>query len=441
MKRHLTCFSFTVTLAAILVSCQTSDSVNGKYSQPSNLPTTYSPAKNYNISSNAKIEQLVHQALTHHPALIAAEQKVNRLQAKVNQDNSLPDPKARVGFGRLAETAAGEVQGVIGVEQQLPYPGKLRAKANASQKEADAARAELENIKLVIAERVRFAYWDYYLATQEYKINQKSRESLVKIQELVDALFRIANQSKADLVRTKTEISKIDQELIDNRKKIGVSKAKLNALLNRPVGSPLPSPKRSSIPSNSSLAKLIVQAETTHPEIRAAQSRVDAYTYRLQKAKLDYYPDFLVGVQQSFVSNSGLAPSATGKDQTMVTLGMTIPLWQKPRHAKIDEANAGIAEMQASMDNSRAGLRQRVEDAWIRAKASRETIDLYDKRLIPEAKEANELALQEYNTQSASFIDVLDTWRVLLKFQLQQETFRSSLGKASASLKSAAAIK
>jgi len=125
----------------------------------------------------------------------------------------------------------------------------------------------------------------------------------------------------------------------------------------------------------------------------------------------------------------------------MITLGITIPLWQKPRHAKIDEANAGIAEMHASMANSRAGLRLRVEDAWIRAKSARETIDLYDNRLIPEAKEAYGLAVQEYNTQSTSFIDVLDTWRVLLKFQLQQEAFRASLGKASASLKSAAAIK
>jgi len=120
---------------------------------------------------------------------------------------------------------------------------------------------------------------------------------------------------------------------------------------------------------------------------------------------------------------------------------MTIPLWQKPRRAKVNEAEAGIAEMQASLSNSRAGLRQRVEDAWLRAKSSREMIDLFNHRLIPEAKESHDLAVQAYSTGSESFIDVLDTWRILLKFKLQKEGYLASLGKATASLKSAAAIK
>ena len=125
----------------------------------------------------------------------------------------------------------------------------------------------------------------------------------------------------------------------------------------------------------------------------------------------------------------------------MITLGFTIPLWEKPRKAKISEANAGIAEMQASVATSRAELRQRVEDAWFRAQSSREMITLFDTRLIPDAKQAHELALQSYSAGKQSFIDVLDTWRVLLKFQLHQEGNRASLGKASASLKSAAAIR
>jgi cobalt-zinc-cadmium efflux system outer membrane protein len=125
----------------------------------------------------------------------------------------------------------------------------------------------------------------------------------------------------------------------------------------------------------------------------------------------------------------------------MLTLGVTLPLWQKPRRAKIREADAGIAEMQAGVANSRAELRQRIEDAWFRAKASREMITLFDQRLIPDAQQAYELSLQSYSAGKQSFVDVLDTWRLLLKFQLQQEGNRASLGKASASLKSAAAIR
>ena len=48
------------------------------------------------------------------------------------------------------------------------------------------------------------------------------------------------------------------------------AKAALNALLNRPSRSSLPSPKRSSIPSPGSLNRLIARAESSHPNDKAA---------------------------------------------------------------------------------------------------------------------------------------------------------------------------
>jgi len=67
-------------------------------------------------------------------------------------------------------------------------------------------------------------------------------------------------------------------------------------------------------------------------------------------------------------------------------------------------------------------------------------ITLFDQRMIPDARQAHELSLQSYSAGNQSFVDVLDTWRLLLTFQLQQEGNRASLGKAYASLKSAAAM-
>ncbi|MCP5537097.1 MAG: TolC family protein [Akkermansiaceae bacterium] len=424
-----------------LSGCQTPSSNDNRSPGSIDLSPVPTQAAHYSIPSSAGVEQLVSHALQHHPALVAAGQKINRLQAKVAQEQALPDPKARISAGSLAETAAGQVDAMAGVEQAIPFPGKRRAKANAAQKEADAARAERENLKLRIAERVRFAYWDYYLAAQNQRISRESKEVLKTIEEVVQARVKANQGTQADLLRISTEISKVDQQLIAARQQTGSAKATLNALLNRPSHSSLPYPKRSSVPSSSKLDSLIARAESAHPSVKAGQARLTAFQHRLRNAKLDAYPDFLIGAQHSWVSESGLSPVANGHDQTMFTLGMTLPLWQKPRQAKIREAEAGIAEMQASIANSRAELRQRVEDAWFRANSSREMIALFDTRLIPDAQQAHELALQAYSVGTQSFVDVIDTWRLLLKFQLQQEGNRASLGKASASLRSAAAIR
>lgn len=428
-------------LITILAGCQTSNTPNNMFPSTIDLPGAHSRASNYSIPASAGVEQLVSKALIHHPSLTAAQQKITRLQAKVPQEHALPDPKARISAGNLAETAAGQVSTMAGIEQQIPFPGKRRAKALAAQKEADAGRAELDNLKLRIAERVRFAYWDYYLAHQNQRISRENKEVLQTVQEIVQARVKANQGTQADLLRIATEVSKVDQQLITARQQISSTKARLNALLNRPAGSRLPYPKRSSAPSSSNLNWLIARAESSHPSVKAGQARLTAFEHRLHKARLDAYPDFLIGAQHARVSNSGLSPVANGDDQTMLTLGITLPLWQKPRRAKIREANAGIAEMQAGVANSRAELRQRVEDAWFRAKASRKIISLFDQRLLPDARQAHELSLQAYSAGKQSFVDVLDTWRLLLTLQLQQEGNRASLGKAYASLKSAAAIR
>lgn len=168
---------------------------------------------------------------------------------------------------------------------------------------------------------------------------------------------------------------------------------------------------------------------------------MNAFQHRLKNAELDFFPDFMIGAQYATVSDSGLSPVSNGRDQAMLTLGFTIPLWDKPRKAKVREANAGIAEMAANVSGTRAELRQRIEDAWFQTKSSREMIRIFDERLIPDATQAYELSLQSYSAGKQSFVDVLDTWRLLLKLQLQQENSRAALGKASAALKSAAAIR
>lgn len=430
-------FLMTIPLTVVLNSCH---SVNDLTSPAGAAHPNPPKPSHYTIAPGADIEQLVSLSLTHHPSLQAAQQKVARLRARVAQEGALPDPSARVSAGDLAQTAAGEVETIVGIEQRIPFPGKRKARASAAHKEAEAAAAELEVLKLALAQRVRTTYWSHYLATQSLRINLESRDVLHSIREVVKKRVEANRASQTDLLRIGNEISKIEKEIIMARQQNRSSRASLNALLNRPAGSALPTPKRCSIPSESGLDALISRAESSHPSILSGQARLDAFRHRLGKARLEAYPDIMVGIQRAWVSDSGLSPVADGSDQTMFTLGFNIPFWRAPRRAGIEEASAGIAEMTASIASSRSELRQRVEDAWFRAKSSREIISLFETRLIPDARKAHELALKSYSASKLSFVDVLDTWRTLLTLELQLEHNRASLGQASAALRSAAAM-
>ena len=103
-------------LVAILAGCQTSDSPKHLSSLTHELSESQSKASNYRIPADANVEQLVSQALSHHPSLTAAQHKIDRLQAKVAQEGALPDPRARISAGNLAETAAGQIDTMAGLE-------------------------------------------------------------------------------------------------------------------------------------------------------------------------------------------------------------------------------------------------------------------------------------------------------------------------------------
>ena len=131
------------------------------------------------------------------------------------------------------------------------------------------------------------------------------------------------------------------------------------------------------------------------------------------------------------------SPSVNGRDQIFASIGVNIPLWQKPRRAKIREAAEGIEEAESRLAAVRANLRFRVEDAWLRAQSSRDLISLFEEQIIPESKQAFDVSLQSYAAEKLTFVDVLDTWRKWLGFQLQQAHNHTSLGKAAADLRSA----
>jgi cobalt-zinc-cadmium efflux system outer membrane protein len=429
--------AYWVIVVVLLTGCQT-------VAPPSRAPrssgdpgTRVNKARAYSIPSNAGPDELAVFGGLRHPSVIAAEAKVRRLMAKVPQAEALPDPKLRVAAGSMAETAAGRADWMTGVEQALPFPGKLREMAAAAGKEAQSAAAELEVVRLDVAEQIRGTYWDYFLAVQTTAITSETKSVLEQVRDSIDVRVAANQATQGDQLRIATEFGKLERALIEACRAERSAEARLNSLLNRPAGAPLPNPGVRQLGGRGELKTLLAKAEASHPSVAAAEAKVDAFRHRLNRAKLDRYPDFVVGLQHVAISDGGLAPSANGRDQVFGTLGISLPLWQEPRRARVAEAMAGIDEASAGVEASRSKLRFRVEDAWVRAQSADELIRLFDKQILPESKQAFDLVLTGYSAGTNSFVDILDAWRSWLGFQLQQAGNRTKLGKAMAALRSA----
>ncbi|MFT4550518.1 MAG: cobalt-zinc-cadmium efflux system outer membrane protein [Pseudoalteromonas tetraodonis] len=431
--------SFTGLIAILLSSCRSTETRPAVTSDESNrVSIATSSAK---ISSAAGLSKLVDVALQNHPEIDAAEARVRRMMAKVPQVASLPDPKFKASSGSMAETAAGRVKWMAGVEQALPFPGKLREMAKAAGKDAEAAAAQLEAVRLSIAAQVEQAYWNLYLAARTTSITGENQDALKLIRESVDTAVAANKANQSDQLRLASEAGRLEQSLIGSHQREASARSRLNSLLNRPTGSSLPTPKFQRSSSKRDLKSLIATAELQHPSVKAADAELQAFRHRLKRAELEGYPDFFLGAQHAAVANSGLAPSANGRDQLFATVGVSIPLWRAPRKAMLDEARAGIEESSAKIGAARSSLRYEVEDAWLRANAAGDLITLFEKQIIPESKQAFDGVLTGFSSGEQKFVDTIDAWRQLLGFQLQQAGNEAELGKALAALRKSTGTK
>ena len=394
--------------------------------------------KAYTVPSHAGPAAMAALAVRHNPKVQALRYRMQRLDQKVPQVESLPDPMAKIAIGSLPETAAGKVDAVVGVSQKVPFPGKRRAASSAAAREAMAVQAEAKAYELKLIEQVYSAWWDYYLSNVNIRISSESKELLGVVEKTVEAQVAASQGKQADQLRVANEITKLDRDIAQARRVEKTAKARLNALLNRPAGAALPKVSQRMIESPGNLDALIAKASVSHPEVISAAHKVEAFKHRLERARLEKYPDLTFGLQGAAVSSGGLAPSANGSDQIFGTLGFNIPLWQKPRLAMIREAKAGIAETQALLTSTQADLRYRIEDAYFRAKTAKEVAQLFSSRLIPDSKQAYEVTLTSYAAGEESFINLIETWRQWLTYQLQYAQNRAQLGKAIATLQSAA---
>lgn len=417
-----------IASSLFLVGCSSPQSV----SSSSTALTEVAPATTYSVPSSG-LDGLVDAAMRHHPAIAAAEAKVERMMAMVSQAAALPDPMVKATGGRLAETAAGRVDATLGAEQRLPFPGKRRAAGAVAEAEVNSARAELENLRLTIAAQVRTIYWNYYRASRSIAVLEQSKDVLANLRNSVDIRVRANKASQQDLLRVVNSISDLERRLITARQQRKSAAARLNSMLHRPLGASLPEPRWSA-----AMMTLSDADNMSHPEVEAAKSRVAMFEARMKKAQLDRYPDFTLGLQYGAVSESGMAMSSNGRDQFGATVGLTIPLWRVKLDAAEREAEAGMIESRNTLAAVRDDLSYRVLDARARVESARRIVALFDDSILPDAEQAYELSLKEYSADTANFLDVIDAWRQTLNYQLQQEENRSALGIAVAAYRLAA---
>ncbi|HEY1405869.1 MAG TPA: TolC family protein, partial [Spirochaetota bacterium] len=210
------------------------------------------------------------------------------------------------------------------------------------------------------------------------------------------------------------EFNMTDEELITLKQKEKESVQNIRYLTGNQIN---PSIETLPVPENReiSIEEVLSTVSSSNPELKIQKIITGISRDQITQKKNEYIPDTEFGVSYMQRQNGNGV-----KRDDMITGMVTfnIPVWSAGKNAsmigemeKKTEAAESLYKDKQNEINSRAEILVSNIIKW------RDLYGLYDKKLIPQTEIALETILSQYKTNSAEFLSVIDSARMLLRYK------------------------
>jgi outer membrane protein TolC len=195
--------------------------------------------------------------------------------------------------------------------------------------------------------------------------------------------------------------------------------AKLNSILNRPVGMPLAWPQQEEFKDVSlNHQQLVALLIRNNPQLCAKDFEIAAAEKNLELAKKKFYPQTEVGIEAMYQSE---ATMGDGKQPLYATVSFTLPLWRDSYRAAERGAAAQIRKARQEKTQTQNDLVKDTQGVLYEYENNMRKLKLYRDTLIPKTKELLGASENAYSAGSADFLNLIDAQRKLLEFELLYE--------------------
>jgi len=229
------------------------------------------------------LDSLVRLAVERHPSIEAAELAVRQADARARAASAWDPPGVGVEFRMLPPsnpdpTSKGET--MVMIEQMIPLFGQKRAMADAMAVGAEVGEASAASARRRLRTRVEREYYTLWLLGRRLELNAESRDIAERLYRSVETRYIASTAGQSDLLRLQVEIERLETEREEIEQERIESRARLNAILVRPVDDSVavdPVLAVDSLPPFESIDSLLLDnPELRRMEAMAKMSRVEA---------------------------------------------------------------------------------------------------------------------------------------------------------------------
>jgi outer membrane protein TolC len=365
------------------------------------------------IDDPLTVEGLVSAVLEQSPRLRAAEAAAEAALYRIDPAGSLDDPMLSYSVAPRSSDQN------VDFMQRLPWPGTLRAREVAAEREAAAAGWAVNADELALAAAAKSAYAEWYFVARALEIHHAVQDLVDELITTAEARYAAGRASKQDVLQAEVERADLDNQELALRREQTAALARINALLNRAPEAALPLAApievQSSIRDGETVERLALDR---HPELKRLDAEIGGAESRVTLARKAFYPDFelYAGYMELWDESD---------KRTTLGVSINVPLNRSKREAELDRAQAEVRRAEWTLADRRAQLLADLTRARAEVEESVEAIRLYEEKLVPLAGEYLDAAMADYQSGTGAFLNVVTAEQSSLRTELALERTRA----------------
>ena len=376
--------------------------------------------------SQQTLDQYIEFGQNHNTDVRAAYHRWQASLEEVLVVKKLPNPSLSAGyFLKNVETAVGPQEYKIGIMQKFPMFGKLSTASRAKSSQADVLKQSYFQIRANVTAKIKSLYYDVYYLERAIDITRQNVHLLKNWEKVIQIKYQTAQARYPDVIKTQIELMKLqnDLESLTARKKplLQEFRAVLNdrALVN--IESPDTLQVQLMEESKESVLQMIQMKNHT---LLAAEHSISSIENLLKRAKLNYLPDFGLGLDYIGTGKKemdGIPVTDSGKDPLVFKVSLDIPIWFGKNAKQVSAARYRKTAAENKLVSRQNSIIAAAEAVIYKMDDAKRKIELYNDELIPKSLESLGASEKAYISDKADLITLIDAQRLLLQFKLEYE--------------------
>ncbi|MEC8278565.1 MAG: TolC family protein [Myxococcota bacterium] len=410
-------------------------------------------------ANDSQLTQYIEQGLADAPDIHIATARLRQAQTVSAQQvsgflpsltaswSSTTQPRDALGFG-FGLSSASNVPGMPAAEESdetelftaatasigLNLPVDLWGRAwtayRATQADALASAHEQSATELALSVSIASAFYDWAMNSENRRITEAQVETAEGLLNVAVLQYDRGEGSALDVLQQRQQVAAARSQLPQAQLSERTAEQRLLVLMGRSPTDTLSEVSRLSVPDVQQAVSVTSEQFDGHPDVAAAQARVQSADRRLTSSSRDFLPSFSVGgAVQRQLNYSSETEEWDDIDNWNFTTGAQLTLFQGGRKLQVYRQNqAGMVQAEQGLRQIELRIQQDLENA-IQNLAIQAALQEAALAQYSAAEKAFQEARHQYEQGVVPVLTVLNTQNAYYQAQLLElQSRRSAFG-------------